>query len=281
MIYRIMNDEILRAAQVVEEADTIFISAGAGMGVDSGLPDFRGNTGFWEAYPCLEEEGLSFQDLANPAWFHDDPRRAWGFYGHRLNLYQKTAPHQGFEILQSWCNGKTGDPFVFTSNVDGHFQKSGFHHNSIYECHGSINHLQCAGGCTAAIWPAEGISISVQEDRLVAEGDLPTCPYCSGVARPNILMFGDAEWLSNRSALQHEKFKAWQLQHGNKKIVTIELGAGKAIPTARYASESMPGELVRINPRDSDGCNGVISIPLGAIEALRAIDSVLNNDEGT
>ncbi|HQN18542.1 MAG TPA: Sir2 family NAD-dependent protein deacetylase, partial [Syntrophobacteraceae bacterium] len=36
---------------MLREADAVLITAGAGMGVDSGLPDFRGNQGFWNAYP--------------------------------------------------------------------------------------------------------------------------------------------------------------------------------------------------------------------------------------
>ena len=31
--------------------DALLVAAGAGMGVDSGLPDFRGDEGFWRAYP--------------------------------------------------------------------------------------------------------------------------------------------------------------------------------------------------------------------------------------
>ena len=36
-----------------------------------------------------------------------------------------------------------GNYFVFTSNVDGHFQKAGFDKEKVLECHGSINHYQC------------------------------------------------------------------------------------------------------------------------------------------
>ena len=39
------------AVQAISSADAMLIGAGAGMGVDSGLPDFRGNEGFWKAYP--------------------------------------------------------------------------------------------------------------------------------------------------------------------------------------------------------------------------------------
>ena len=40
------------AASLIEQADMLIVSAGAGMGVDSGLPDFHGKDGFWLAYPA-------------------------------------------------------------------------------------------------------------------------------------------------------------------------------------------------------------------------------------
>ena len=45
------EDAVQRAASAIRGAKAILIGAGAGMGVDSGLPDFRGNQGFWNAYP--------------------------------------------------------------------------------------------------------------------------------------------------------------------------------------------------------------------------------------
>ncbi len=56
----------------IEEAEAVLITAGAGMGVDSGLPDFRGNKGFWRAYPPIAKLGLSFSDMANPHWLSMD-----------------------------------------------------------------------------------------------------------------------------------------------------------------------------------------------------------------
>ncbi len=53
-------------ASALRRADALVISTGAGMGVDSGLPDFRGDRGFWNAYPMYERLGLSFVDAANP-----------------------------------------------------------------------------------------------------------------------------------------------------------------------------------------------------------------------
>ena len=44
-----------RAAALLMQADSLIITAGAGMGIDSGLPDFRGPGGFWGVYPALGE----------------------------------------------------------------------------------------------------------------------------------------------------------------------------------------------------------------------------------
>jgi NAD-dependent SIR2 family protein deacetylase len=115
------------------------------MGMDSGLPDFRGNQSFWNAYPALEPEGLTFIELANPQGFETNAKRAWGFYGHRYQLYKQSMPHYCFRVLKKWCFLKNNPSFVFISSVDGHFQKSGFNETQMLECHGSINHLQCAG----------------------------------------------------------------------------------------------------------------------------------------
>jgi len=93
------DDKVRLAAEAINAADALLVTAGAGMGVDSGLPDFRGTQGFWRAYPVIAKLGLSFEDMANPAWFRDDPALAWAFYGHRLTLYRKTMPHHGFNQL--------------------------------------------------------------------------------------------------------------------------------------------------------------------------------------
>lgn len=45
------------AAELIAQSDALIIAAGAGIGVDSGLPGFRGNEGFWSAYLALRRPG--------------------------------------------------------------------------------------------------------------------------------------------------------------------------------------------------------------------------------
>ena len=177
------------AADVIRQAQALIITAGAGMGVDSGLPDFRGTSGFWQAYPPYAKRGLSFAEAANPLHFQRDPSFGWGFYGHRCNLYRSTTPHEGFHILQRWIRRTNVGHFIVTSNVDGQFQKAGFDESDILEVHGSIHHLQCLEPCHDSIWPNDEIfDIDTQAMR---SRSIPRCPRCGSVSRPNILMFGD------------------------------------------------------------------------------------------
>jgi NAD-dependent SIR2 family protein deacetylase len=272
-----LNEQLDRAVAAVRTSEALLIGAGAGMGVDSGLPDFRGPEGFWKAYPPFR--GRAFSEISNPQWFRADPSLAWGFFGHRLNLYRETRPHAGFDVLRRWAESMPLGGFVFTSNVDGHFQKAGFREDRIVECHGSIHYLQCADLCTRAIWPAGDTKIEVDSMTIRADSSLPRCPRCQALARPNILMFYDFEWLRPRYDEQLESYRKWLARVRGRRVVAIELGAGTAIPTVRNECERRGHILLRINPIESNTPQGSISIPLGALEALTKMDERLKPHE--
>ncbi len=266
-------DLAARAAELIAQSDGLVIAAGAGIGVDSGLPDFRGNEGFWQAYPALGRARMEFTSVASPRTFQDDPALAWGFYGHRLKLYRETVPHEGFALLKAWAESMDHGSFVFTSNVDGQFQRAGFDPRSIYECHGSIHHLQCLEPCGSKIWPADDFVPEVDPDACRLRNEPPRCPDCGGLARPNILMFGDWGWVERRSEMQAARLEAWLGKV--RRPVVIELGAGTAIPSVRHFGHGVVqrgGRMVRINPREHVVGNAAdVGIAAGALEGLLAI----------
>lgn len=272
------EDLIRRAAVAVRSADAILVGAGAGMGVDSGLPDFRGTTGFWRAYPLYAKLGLDFQAMANPRWFATDPAFAWGFYGHRMELYRRTVPHEGFAILKRWSERAREGAFVFTSNVDGQFQKAGFAEDRVVEIHGSIHFAQCLSGCSGVV-PSAPYHVELDPATLRAKEPLPACARCGAIVRPNILMFGDGFWDGARTDEQEARLEAWLARLTGARIAVVECGAGTAIPSVRMFSERLAragnGTLVRINVREPDGPDGSIGLAMGALDALRAIDRAL------
>ncbi|MBP2475185.1 NAD-dependent SIR2 family protein deacetylase [Crossiella equi] len=245
--------------------------------MDSGLPDFRGDTGFWQAYPPYARLGLRFEELADPVHFAEDPALAWGFYGHRLALYRATTPHAGFGLLRKWGERLPHGTWVYTSNVDGQFQVAGF--DRVAECHGSIGHLQCLGRCTDEVWTADGLEVPVDPETMRAVGELPCCPNCGGLARPNILMFGDYDWVPHRSQVQLDTYTAWRRGLRGARLVVVEIGAGQALPVVRRQAElasAAGGGLIRVNPREPQVRHGRgVSLAMGGLDALTELDALL------
>ncbi len=269
---------IQAAAELLLQADALLVTAGAGMGVDSGLPDFRGNQGFWRAYPALGQRGLSFAEVASPFSFDTDPALAWGFYGHRLALYRRTVPHAGFHILHAWGQRLPQGLGVFTSNVDGHFQRAGFDTARLVECHGAIHRLQCTQPCHSSVWPADDFLPEVDEVACRLLNAPPRCPRCGALARPHILMFNDGAWLEQHSLAQLSRLQHWLT--GCQRPLVVELGAGTAIPSVRHFGQQVlshhGGRLLRINPHEAAVPGSLhVGIAGPALATLRAIDAAL------
>lgn len=276
------KEVVAKAAEALKDATALLITAGAGIGVDSDLPDFRGDEGFWKAYPPFRKLGLRFVELANPRWFDEDPELAWGFYGHRLALYRRTMPHAGFDILRKWGAGLEDGSFVFTSNVDGQFQRAGFDARRIYECHGALDYLQCMNDCGAPPFPSDDYEPLIDDESCRATEPLPRCPGCNALARPNVLLFGDWGWDGSRYDAQEERLISWleaARRRNGCRLVVIELGAGSHVPTVRAFSErvmaGLGATLIRVNPREAHGPRGALSLEMGAREACAAIDEHL------
>jgi NAD-dependent SIR2 family protein deacetylase len=275
----VQDRDIAAAAGLVADAEALIVAAGAGIGIDSGLPDFRGPEGFWRAYPPYERLGLSFTQMASPGTFHRDPELAWGFYGHRRALYRRTVPHEGFGVLRRWLEQAPVGGFVFTSNVDGQFQRAGMDEDALLECHGTLAYDQCLDACGQPPWEA-GPDVAVDEETMRAVGELPSCPACGGVARPNILMFGDGGWDPGLHDAQQARLRGFLHAVEGDRLVVVEVGAGTAVPTVRWFSESLVeragARLVRINPGEPAVPAGQQAVAAPARAALLAMAAHLD-----
>jgi NAD-dependent SIR2 family protein deacetylase len=231
----------------IHSADAIAIFAGAGMSVDSGLSPFRGRGGIWTKSMTLDGKSYNYLDLMSHQAFMETPLDAWHFILSLKETYKQTVPHDGYYRLPELLQNK--EYFIVTSNIDNHFIKAGFDENRIFECHGSIQFMQCMDILEREVWLTPDISASDLND-----STLPKCPNCNGLCRPNILMFGDWFWIPIRSVHQQLRYIKWckGIVSTQKKIIAIEIGAGKTIQTIRKASENFAKTypLFRVNPHD-------------------------------
>ncbi|CAK76518.1 unnamed protein product (macronuclear) [Paramecium tetraurelia] len=259
----------------IKECQAFIITAGAGMGVDSGLPDFRGNKGFWTVYRPFENK-FGFTDCANPSFMDYNPNLFWGFYGHRLHMYRNAVPHDGFQILKKIFQNR--DYFVITSNVDGQFQKAGFDSNHIYEMHGSIHKFQCTP-CDKLYDAHQFKDLSIDLEKFSAADPLPKCE-CKRLLRPNILMFGDWDWISSIYDQQEKRFFDFVEKNKTNKVCVIEIGAGTAIPSIRNLGDRILDNMkqsimIRINPTEADvpkGDDRYFSIKKGGLEGIKELE---------
>jgi NAD-dependent SIR2 family protein deacetylase len=265
-----IKDQLYYSTELIEKSDSIVVFAGAGIGVDSGLEQYRGDNGIWIKKININGREVDFMELCSDFAFENEPKRAWAFFGSLIKRYKETAPHDGFYKLLKILEGK--EYFVVTSNVDEHFQKAGFDENRIWECHGSVFKMECINVKEKEIWITPDFEIDFEKFEAIEP--IPRCPNCGGVCRPNVFMFGDRFWVTAKSSHQEVKYKKWlkNQQDNDRNIIAIEIGAGKTIPTIRSYAECLTYgkyHLIRINPFDAEvKIENHVSIPLSAKEGI-------------
>ena len=124
--------------------------------------------------------------------------------------------------------------FVYSSNVDGLFEKSGIQDFEILEIHGNSQRLQCQDGvqCTPFSW--------CFDDHIVIQSfdELPYCPHCDKICRPSVLMFDDEEWIGfeGEGAVHFDIYDTWEeaveeflCENPQSSIVLLEIGCGDKV----------------------------------------------------
>ena len=258
----------------LETSDAVLVCAGAGMSVDSGLPTYRDKEGFWNDYPPYRELRKDYQTMASPHGFASNPHFAWGFFGHQYDLYKNTQPYIGYYLLLYFLHSKK-NYFVITTNVDGHFLKSGYSENRLHEAHGSIHRLQCTIPCQRSVWDVDtDMHIKIDRPSMTAQDTLPCCPNCHGVARPNIFMFGDTDesYVWEEGQKSADSFMQWKQDNLDKKVVILEIGVGAEglkKHVQKYAREFKNSTLIRINPEEDNIFDADFHINDSALNALK------------
>jgi NAD-dependent deacetylase len=147
----------------------IVVLTGAGISAESGVPTFRGDEGLWKEYRA--------EELATPDAFQHDSLLVWQFYDWRREVVAGCKPNPAHRMLAQ-IEQTSQDFSLITQNVDGLHFRAGNEH--VIELHGSLWKLKCTS--CGERW----------EDRQVPLPKLPPlCPSCKGLARPDVVWFGE------------------------------------------------------------------------------------------
>lgn len=285
-----MELSIKNAKYYLNEADALFITSGAGMSVDSGIPDYRSNQGI---IANLNNKGYTYNDLADPKAFLQNAEYSWGWYAQHITEFLEAKPHKGYDLIRDFVNRKKLDYFIFTSNVDCMWKRAGFSEVRIIEYHGSLDYLQSLSK-KGPIWPVDmneikNIKYNPKTFKCV-KSTIPISKYNGDYARPNVCFFNDGNYFNTSRFDKIDKiYSKWYMNIAsqNKKLVVLEIGAGIIVPTVRETSESMIKEhlsliniksnkndyakLIRINPVYTEVPDGHISIPMTGLKALNIL----------
>jgi NAD-dependent deacetylase len=160
--YRRFSEELCKSRHAVS-------LTGAGISVESGIPDFRSRDGLWSRYDIAEYGYIES--------FRADPARVWNMLsamGRMLEAAEPNMAHIALGELERLGIIKA----VVTQNVDSLHQRAGS--TNVIEFHGSFRTMHC--DTCLKTFSREYISF----DSLP-----PRCP-CGGPIRPDIVFFGEA-----------------------------------------------------------------------------------------
>ena len=123
---------IQRAAKDILHSKKTIAFTGAGISVESGIPDFRGAQGLWEKYDP--------EEYAHIHAFHSNPDKVWMMLKDMFTLIMEAKPnpaHIGLADLERMGYLSS----VITQNVDGLHQAAGS--RRVIEFHGTHRTLTC------------------------------------------------------------------------------------------------------------------------------------------
>lgn len=174
------------AADIIRGCQQGVVLTGAGISTPSGIPDFRStDSSLWQRFDPFEVASLSTFRY-HPEKFFDWMRSLAG----DIYAASPNAAHQGVAQLEQAGFIKT----VITQNIDGLHQRAGS--KRVLEVHGGLDSLTCAS-CYEK-YPSDGYIQPYLES-----GEMPRCPGCGGILKPDIVLMG--EQLPARTWLQAQE----------------------------------------------------------------------------
>jgi NAD-dependent deacetylase len=175
------------AADLFRQSKYTVVLTGAGLSTPSGIPDFRSTgTGLWSHDEPMEVASLTV--------FRTAPERFYEWFrplaGQIFNAQPNSAHYALAELEKA---GRIHS--IVTQNIDNLHQKAGS--QSVIEMHGTLQTLTCTE-CYHQVQSASYL------EPFVEKGEIPHCPKCARILKPDVILFGEQMPQAAWSAAQRE-----------------------------------------------------------------------------
>lgn len=165
-----MDVEALK--RLAADSDRIVFFGGAGTSTESGIPDFRSQSGLFQTLRGTEHAP---EEMLSHTFFMKHPEEFYRFYREKM-IYPAALPNAGHRVLARLeAEGRL--KAVITQNIDGLHQAAGSRH--VLELHGSIHRNYCMT-CGA---------FYALEDWYHTEPLVPVCKMCSSMIKPDVVLY--------------------------------------------------------------------------------------------
>ncbi|WP_038580976.1 NAD-dependent protein deacetylase [Dyella japonica] len=194
-----MEIDRARLRDFIEAHPRLFVLTGAGCSTDSGIPDYRDTHGGWKRPQPVTYQAFMAEKATRQRYW---ARSLVGW--RRFGRARPNATHHALARLEQHGRLTT----LLTQNVDGLHQAAG--HREVIDLHGRLNEVRCMG-CTVRL-PRDTFQQALVElnpawalldagdapdgdadleGRDFSTFDVPPCPHCGGVLKPDVVFFGE------------------------------------------------------------------------------------------
>ena len=230
-------------AALLRERQPCVVLTGAGVSTESGIPDFRSDTGIWAEVDPLE--------VASIHAFRRDPARVWSFYRERIHLLRDAEPNAAHDAIVE-LERRGFVQAVVTQNIDRLHARAGS--EDVVEVHGSIASAQCL----RCLWSEPADAVLAQLETRPA----PACPRCEETLKPGVVLFGE---LLPAAALE----RATHLARCARLVLVV--GSSLEVwPVAGLPLEAQGFAIVNRGPTALDE-QALLKLDAGAGETLTAV----------
>lgn len=174
-------DNIDLLVKYLKNGKNIVFFGGAGVSVESGIPDFRSDNGLYNDQDTVKEYGhganIPVETILSGSFFRHYPKEFYDFYRKKM-IYLEAKPnpcHLALAKLEKMGKLRA----VITQNIDGLHSKAGS--QNVLELHGSIYRNYCTK-C--------GKSYDI--DFIVNSHDVPYCTECHGIVKPDVVLYEES-----------------------------------------------------------------------------------------